>query len=119
MFQPALNLIRKECSGPVALNLVANISRYHRIRVSPGYRQAIAGRLIEVKGKTKILEPESGAWWIRDCFAASAPNEMLGYSPANPGSKEFHYRKLKNQKQFTRAEGASKLVRIKGVTNYY
>ncbi len=40
MFQPALNLIRKECSGPVALNLVANISRYHRIRVSPGYRQA-------------------------------------------------------------------------------
>jgi hypothetical protein len=41
MFQPALNLIREECSGPAALNLVADISRYHRIQVSPGYRQAV------------------------------------------------------------------------------
>jgi hypothetical protein len=40
MFQPALNLIREECSGLAALSLVRDISGYHRIQASPGYRQA-------------------------------------------------------------------------------
>ena len=40
MFQPTLDLIRREYSGPAAKEYVAHISRYHRIQASPGYRQA-------------------------------------------------------------------------------
>ncbi|MCW5883163.1 MAG: hypothetical protein KIS91_19675, partial [Anaerolineae bacterium] len=40
MFQPALDLIRREYSGLAAKEYVAQISRYHRIQASPGYRQA-------------------------------------------------------------------------------
>ena len=48
MFQPALDLIRREYSGLAAKEYVAQISRYHRIQASPGYRQAaswVAGEL--------------------------------------------------------------------------
>lgn len=40
MFNPALDIIRREYSGPAAKEYVAQISRYHRIQASPGYRQA-------------------------------------------------------------------------------
>lgn len=40
MFQPAFDLICAECSGQAALGLVYDISRYHRIQASPGFRQA-------------------------------------------------------------------------------
>ncbi len=40
MFQPIFNQIRAECSGQAALGVVNDISRYHRIQISPGFRQA-------------------------------------------------------------------------------
>ncbi len=40
MFQPTLDLIRREYSGPAAKEYVASISRFHRIQASPGYRRA-------------------------------------------------------------------------------
>ncbi|MCR4404090.1 MAG: DUF4910 domain-containing protein [Candidatus Acetothermia bacterium] len=49
MFKPAVEAIRAECSGERALDLVASISRHHRIQASPGFRAAAEFALAELE----------------------------------------------------------------------
>lgn len=49
MFKPILESVRAECSGERALDLVASISRYHRIQASPGLRAAAEFALAELE----------------------------------------------------------------------
>jgi aminopeptidase-like protein len=51
--------MREECSGRAAYQAVADISRYHRIQASPGFRRAaeyVYGRLIEAGVQAEILD---------------------------------------------------------------
>lgn len=49
MLKSIIELIRKEFSGERALDLVAAITRYHRIQASPGFREAAEFVLSELK----------------------------------------------------------------------
>ena len=40
MFKSLWRILQQECSGAAAYQVVADISRYHRIQASPGFRQA-------------------------------------------------------------------------------
>ena len=58
MFKSLWNSLQEECSGPLAFQAIADISRYHRIQASPGFRQAaeyVYGRLLETNLQAEIL----------------------------------------------------------------
>ncbi len=41
MFKRVFEELKREVSGEIAFNHVAEVSRYHRIQVSPGIREAV------------------------------------------------------------------------------
>ncbi len=58
MFKSLWNILQEECSGKAAYQAVADISRYHRIQASPGFRQAAEyayEKLTEAGLQTEIL----------------------------------------------------------------
>jgi aminopeptidase YwaD len=58
MFKSLWHALQEECSGAAAYQSVADISRYHRIQASPGFRQAakyIHERLVQVGIQAEIL----------------------------------------------------------------
>ncbi|MCP4541262.1 MAG: DUF4910 domain-containing protein [Chloroflexi bacterium] len=59
MFKSLWRTLEDECSGTAAYQAIADISRYHRIQASPGYRQAaeyVYRRLTEANVQVKILD---------------------------------------------------------------
>ncbi len=59
MFKSLWSALQKECSGMAAYQAVADISRYHRIQASPGYRQAaeyVYEQLCKAGVEAEILE---------------------------------------------------------------
>lgn len=58
MFTSLWRALQRECSGGAAYQAIADISRYHRIQASPGFRQAahyIHGRLAEAGIEAQVL----------------------------------------------------------------
>ena len=59
MFKSLWRTLQKECSGAAAYQTIADISRFHRIQASPGFRQAaeyIHERLAEAGVQAKVLD---------------------------------------------------------------
>ncbi len=59
MFKSLWRTLQDECSGIAAYQAIADISRYHRIQASPGYRQAakyVYEQLLEADVRAEILD---------------------------------------------------------------
>jgi aminopeptidase YwaD len=74
MFKSLWRTLQEECSGTAAYQAIADISRYHRIQASPGYRQAarhVYERLLEVGLQVEILDYPADAdttFWCARSF---------------------------------------------------
>ncbi len=74
MFETLWRTLQKECSGLAAYQTIADISRYHRIQASPGFRQAaeyVHGRLAEAGVEAEILTYPANAeaaFWSMHSF---------------------------------------------------
>jgi aminopeptidase YwaD len=59
MFKSLWRTLQEECSGAAAYQTIADISRFHRIQASPGFRQAaeyVHERLVEAGLQAKVLD---------------------------------------------------------------
>ncbi|MFQ6099950.1 MAG: DUF4910 domain-containing protein [Anaerolineae bacterium] len=72
MFKSLWRTLQEECSGKAAYQAVADISRYHRIQASPGFRRAaeyVYERLVEAGMQAEILtypaNTETAFWGSR------------------------------------------------------
>jgi len=74
MFEPLLEVMRRECSGDRALASVHAITRHHRIQASPGYDQAAdwLGAQVEAAGLELEREEVDGDGRTR-CLGALMP----------------------------------------------
>jgi len=72
MFKSLWRMLQEECSGKAAHQTVADISRFHRIQASPGFRDAaeyVYGRLIEAGVQAEVqsypADAETTFWGAR------------------------------------------------------
>jgi hypothetical protein len=59
MFKSLWRTLQEECSGAAACQSIADISRFHRIQASPGFRLAaeyVYERLAEAGVQAKVLD---------------------------------------------------------------
>ena len=98
-----INLIRAEYSGPAAREYVAQISRFHRIQASPGFRQAAEWCRSELERtgiEVEVLSfpaNEDTVWWSARSFqewhCTSATLHLL--EPKDAAQKLCDYREGK------------------------
>ncbi len=125
MFDSLMATLRKEISGTAAKNHVAEITRYHRIQASPGFRAAaqhVAEALREAGLEVRVLSyPADGAtafWSMRtflewDCKAATL--HLLG-EDGQPTEKLADYRdeKISVIQRSAPADGDFEVVALEG-----
>jgi aminopeptidase-like protein len=74
MFKSLWRTLQDECSGAAAHQAIADISRYHRIQASPGYRQAakyVYEQLLEAQIRAEILDypaDKTTTFWATPSF---------------------------------------------------
>jgi len=100
MFQSLWSVLQKECSGKAAYQAVADISRYHRIQASPGFRRAaecVYERLAEAGVQAEILSYPAdtattfwGARSFREWDASAATLHLV--EPEDEACKLADYR---------------------------
>ena len=120
MFKQILETIREIFSGPAAKGYVADITRYHRIQASPGYRQAAKychQRLTEWGVQAEIFSfpaNERTRYWSRGMFqeweATDATLHLIEPREKQRKLADYHGSKLSLIQRSAPFEGEAEVV---------